>query len=73
MRPCDCKDKHSVDNKLDHGGYAINNNSIDVVPPNVRLQFSFCVITIPQYIFKRFAEWYLEDQKPFIQDIESEE
>ena len=62
MRPCDCKDQHTVDNELNEQGISYNDASIEVRPLSVVLCISPCTMKIPQVKFKRFAEWYLADQ-----------
>ncbi|MBN2266908.1 MAG: hypothetical protein JW725_01020 [Candidatus Babeliaceae bacterium] len=64
MRPCDCKDQYTVDKKLDVSGIGFNGDSITVRPSVVILHIGQCELKIPQSLFKRFAEWYLEDQTP---------
>jgi hypothetical protein len=62
MKPCDCKDMYSVINQLNEAGLVINNYGISVVPNHVFIETVDCRLLLPQSIFKRFAEWYLEDQ-----------
>jgi len=64
MRPCDCKDQYSVENELNEAGIAFNDQSITVQPSIVILKIGACTIKIYQDTFKKFAEWYLEDQSP---------
>ena len=61
MKPCDCKDQ--VDAKsMNEQGIGINDWGITVIPNYVEMKFPSGVIKIPMTMFKRFAEWYLEDQ-----------
>lgn len=62
LRPCDCHDQYTA-NKLDHQGYGMNDDSITVEPTMVVLKYQSTTIRIPQHLFKRFAEWYLEPQE----------
>ena len=62
MKPCDCGDMYTVLNELNESGVKYNDYGITVQPLSVLLESKQFVIKIPQHIFKRFAEWYLEDQ-----------
>lgn len=62
MRPCDCKDNNDVRTELTEQGIAYNDSSIIVRPLSVILKVGPCWLRISQTMFKRFAEWYLEDQ-----------
>ena len=62
MRPCDCTSMTEAMFKLNEQGLCINNDSIHVIPGNVVLSLGLTTIKIPMAKFKRFAEWYLEDQ-----------
>jgi hypothetical protein len=44
-------------------GLQINSVSISISPPNVAIETPHFRVKIPMTIFKRFAEWYLEDQE----------
>ena len=61
MKPADCKDEIDL-NKLDHTGIGFNDNYVSVKPNIVLLEMGNCSIKIPQRTFRRFAEWYLEEQ-----------
>ena len=61
-RPCDCKDMHTV-RKLQEQGLKIRDCSIEVRPVNVILEVGACTVKIPQIVFQRLAEWYLEEQE----------
>lgn len=62
MRPCDCDDLVTV-KKLDEAGVQYGKHRIFLKPPNVVIEIEpVAMIVIPQTVFKRFAEWYLEDQ-----------
>ena len=63
MKPCDYKDQYSIDKYI--SGISYNGRSITVRPPNVVLNIDCCKLTIPMHLFKRFAEWYLEDEDEF--------
>jgi hypothetical protein len=62
MRPCDCQDIHSAE-QLNEQGISYNGNSITIAPPAVILKIDSCELRIPMCLFKRFAEWYLEEQE----------
>jgi hypothetical protein len=62
MKPCDCKDIFTVINELNEGGITINSFGLKLCPNHVFVSTSDCTLILPQNIFKRFAEWYLEDQ-----------
>jgi hypothetical protein len=62
MKPCDCKDMHTLETKLSLHGIGYNEDYIKIEPPNVILGIGSCQLKIPMYLFKRFAEWYFEDQ-----------
>ena len=64
MKPCDCKDIYDVHSTLNESGVNWNDTGIRVAPPNVIIYTDHLSFRLPQHIFKRFAEWYLEDQKP---------
>lgn len=64
MKPCDCKSVKDYDN-LEGTGLSFNQYKCYVadgtgvfidIDPHVRVR-------IPARFFKRFAKWYLEDQK----------
>lgn len=61
MKPCDCKDAQDL-KKLSHNGTRFNGNWIEVEPAIVRIRLDRTTIEIPQFLFERFAKWYLEDQ-----------
>jgi hypothetical protein len=63
MKPCDCSDLHTVLTQLNEHGVQYNEYSITVEPSVVIIEGRSYAIRIPQTIFKRFAEWYLEDQE----------
>lgn len=62
MRPCDCRSMADVNKYLDASGFKINDNSIRIEPNVVFLELGMTRIRIPMFIFKKFADWYLEDQ-----------
>ena len=64
MKPCDCKDMNDALRELNEIGITYNNWGFVVSPTFVRIDSAQCTLRIPMTIFKRFAEWYLEDQKP---------
>ena len=61
MKPCDCKDQYSAD-KISEQGIGYNDYSLHVIPNSVFLRIGPCTVKIPQRIFKRFSEWYLQEQ-----------
>lgn len=61
MKPCDCKDMLDTA-ELNEQGLSINNYRIEVSPMAVIIETTNFSWRLPQSIFKRFAEWYLEDQ-----------
>ena len=63
MRPCDCKSSYDVVNYLNESGIEYNEWSITLTPNTVTISTTFIEFKIPQDYFRRFAEWYLEDQK----------
>lgn len=62
MKPCDCKDMMDT-RELNEQGIGINNYRIEVAPMSVIIETTNFSWKLPQSIFKRFAEWYLEDQE----------
>ena len=48
--------------KLNEQGLSINNYRIEVAPMSVFIETTNFSWKLPQSIFKRFAEWYMEDQ-----------
>lgn len=62
IRPCDCKDMATA-NELNESGIAFNNNSIHIEPNSVVLDLGNTTVRIHMYLFKKFAEWYLEEQE----------
>lgn len=62
LRPCDCKDIFTA-KKLNEQGIGNNGNSIIVEPNSVILTMEHTTIKIPMFLFKMFAEWYLEPQE----------
>lgn len=63
MKPCDCQDEYSVRRFLSESGISYNEWSLTVTPATVRIENRSCMMKIPMVYFKRFAEWYLEDQE----------
>jgi hypothetical protein len=63
MKPCDCKDIFDVINELNEAGITMNNYGIQVAPLSVLIHTSELTLRLPQSLFKRMAEWYLEDQE----------
>jgi hypothetical protein len=68
MRPCDCQDRYSA-KQLNEQGVSYNDNSLTLAPPAVVLKIDSCELRIPMCLFKRFAEWYLENQKGGIGNV----
>lgn len=62
MKPCDCHDQHTAMTELIEQGIGFNDWSLSVGPSVVVIETTFIRLKIPQRHFKRFAEWYLEDQ-----------
>lgn len=62
LKPCDCKDIVTA-NKLNESGIAVNNDSIHIEPNSVVLCLGNTTIRIHMHLFKKFAEWYLEEQE----------
>jgi len=62
LRPCDCHDRHTAA-KLNEQGIAFNENSLAVLPAYVELKVGHTTIKIGMATFKRFAEWYLQEQE----------
>jgi len=63
MKPCDCKDMFDAINKLTEIGVKFNSCGIQISPPMVLLYCDLFTVKFSQVNFKRFAEWYLEDQE----------
>lgn len=61
MRPCDCKDQQDL-NKLDHNVLVFNERSIEAQSNCVIIKNGSCSMRLSKNDFKRFAEWYLQDQ-----------
>lgn len=61
MKPCDCKDERDY-KKLKETKFQVNHDSITVNSNNVTLIIGPISLKIPQYKFKKFVEWYLEEQ-----------
>ena len=62
IRPCDCRDQSDV-KKLQEAGIGYNDNSIIVEPNVVVMKIQNTTIKIPMSLFKKFSEWYLEEQE----------
>lgn len=62
MRPCDCKDIVTV-KKLNEQGIRHKNWSIWLRPNSVTIETDAIQLKIPMNHFRRFAEWFLEDQE----------
>ena len=63
MKPCDCKTMRDI-MLLKERGIKFNNQSITVDSPGVILEIDpYVRVKFTQKNFKRFAEWYLENQK----------
>jgi hypothetical protein len=62
MRPCDCKDMCDIRYNLNEAGVKYNEYGIEVAPMSVFIETGNCTLRLPMTIFKRFAEWYQEDQ-----------
>jgi hypothetical protein len=63
MKPCDCKDNNDIYTLLNEQGVSFNGYSFSVAPMSVFVKTIDCELRLPQTVFKRFAEWYLEDQE----------
>lgn len=61
LRPCDCKDQFTA-NKLSEQGVGFNECSMNIQPGVVVITRGYATLNIPMFIFKMFAEWYLEEQ-----------
>ena len=62
MKPCDCKTLQDCD-ALKEQGLAYNNYSIGVDSMGVILTIDpYCRMKFAHSMFKRFCEWYLNDQ-----------
>ncbi len=68
MKPCNCKDIKDL-KKLDANGIRFNEDFILVDPPNVSIVMGSCSMRMTQKTFKRYAEWYLEDQETSSDDV----
>lgn len=64
MRPCDCKDQVDL-SKLDHSMLVFNERSIEAWSNCVVIQNGPGRLWLSKNDFKRFAEWYLEDQNKY--------
>ena len=64
MKPCDCKDMQDV-KKLDHSGIQYNDRGIEVKPNSVIITHGSCTLKVWQEDFRRWAEWYLQDQERY--------
>ena len=53
---------HSAIMFLNETGIQINGFKLSVSVPNIAIETPHFRIKLPMTIFKRFAEWYLEDQ-----------
>lgn len=62
LKPCDCKDMHTV-SALNEQGIFHNGESIVVEPNSVILTMGHTTIKIPMGRFKMFAKWFLEEQE----------
>lgn len=62
MKPCDCNSMHEAETKLREQGLSFGDSSIMLYPSSVILTIGSCTIKMPQSHFRRFAEWYFEDQ-----------
>jgi len=63
MKPCNCKSMADIE-KLDTQGIAFNNKKIMIDSSGIVLEIEpYVRIKIDHINFKRFAEWYLKDQK----------
>jgi len=62
MKPCDCKSMVEVRN-LKEQGLRFNNYAIEVDSSGILITiYPYVSLKINHKNFKRFAEWYLEDQ-----------
>jgi hypothetical protein len=62
MKPCDCKDIATA-SKLEFQGISTGNYSISVEPNSVVISSYGTTMKIPMQTFKKFAEFYLEEQE----------
>lgn len=62
IRPCDCKDMVTAE-KLEYQGISTGNHSINIEPNSVVISSYGCTMKIPMQTFKKFAEFYLEEQE----------
>ena len=63
MKPCDCQTMQDW-LKLQEQGIKFNNQSVFIDTPGVILEIKpYVRVKFTRESFKRFAEWYLEDQK----------
>lgn len=65
MRPCDCSSIEDTKKFLNDQGTAYNEWSLLFEPLSVIISNNTTTLHIPQHLFKRFAEWYLEDQEKY--------
>ena len=62
IKPCDCIDQSRCD-MLNEQGIGIGDNQILVEGGGVFIKNSTTTLRIPLKHFKRFAEWFLEEQE----------
>lgn len=66
MKPCDCKTMNDVVGNLEETGVIHGMWGFTLNPTFVKIETVNCTLKIPMVVFKRFAEWYLEDQNELL-------
>ena len=61
-RPADCIDWYNAC-QLNEQGIGFTNGSISVKPSIVTLEMGHTTVKIPMSLFRKFAEWYLDEQE----------
>ena len=62
MRPCDCESIQETLDNLTEQGISFNGWNMVVKPNSVILSNGTATIKVPMITFKKFSEWFLEDQ-----------
>lgn len=63
LKPCDCIDMTSAQ-QLNEQGIGHNDDSIRIEPNSVIIQIGLTTnVKIPMNTFKKYAEWYLQEQE----------
>ena len=62
-RPCDCKSIDEATRLLNEQGLSFNNYSFRISPNVVYIESMGSTLRMPMNIFKRFSEWFLEEQE----------